>query len=88
MVDDMPRMYWIHWYTTGDGPTLARGVAAALARMNSARKANPNTDRMVWRESQACACRPVTGVTEHAGPRSGARRGSAPSQYNPFAMMQ
>jgi hypothetical protein len=35
----MPRMYSIHWYTTGDGPTLARGVAAALARMNSARKA-------------------------------------------------
>lgn len=38
MVTDLPRMYWIHWYATGDGPTLARGVAAALARMNSAQK--------------------------------------------------
>jgi len=38
MVSDLPRMYWIHWYGTGDGPTLARGVAAALARMNSAQK--------------------------------------------------
>jgi hypothetical protein len=38
MVDETPRMYWIHWYGTGDGPTLARGVAAALAHMNSARK--------------------------------------------------
>jgi hypothetical protein len=38
MVDDLPRMYWIHWYATGDGPTLARGVAAALAHMNGAQK--------------------------------------------------
>lgn len=40
MVDESPRMYWIHWYTTGDGPTLARGVEAALAHMNSARKSS------------------------------------------------
>lgn len=39
MVDDAPRMYWIHWFATGDGPTLARGVAAALGHMNSARRA-------------------------------------------------
>jgi hypothetical protein len=37
-VDETPRMYWVHWYATGDGPTLARGVAAALAQMNSAQK--------------------------------------------------
>ena len=38
MVEETPRMYWMHWYATGDGPTLARGVAAVLSRMNSARK--------------------------------------------------
>jgi hypothetical protein len=38
MVDDQPRMYWVHWYATGDGPTLAKGVAAALAHMNSVKK--------------------------------------------------
>jgi hypothetical protein len=38
MVDDLPRMYWVHWYATGDGPTLARGVEAALAHMNGARR--------------------------------------------------
>jgi hypothetical protein len=35
-VDESPRMYWIHWYgTSGDAATLARGIAAALARTNS-----------------------------------------------------
>lgn len=38
MVDEAPRMYWMHWYGAGDGRTLARGVAAALAHMNGARK--------------------------------------------------
>lgn len=38
MVGDQPRMYWVHWYATGDGPTLARGVASALAQMNSVKK--------------------------------------------------
>jgi pyruvate-formate lyase-activating enzyme len=38
MVDDLPRMYWVHWYATGDGPTLARGVASALSHMNGARR--------------------------------------------------
>jgi hypothetical protein len=38
MVDEIPRMYWIHWYTTGSAPTIARGVVAALAHMNSARR--------------------------------------------------
>jgi hypothetical protein len=38
MVDDTPRMYWIHWYATGDATTLARGVRAALAHMNSAQQ--------------------------------------------------
>ena len=38
MLDDGPPHFWIHWYATGDGPSLARGVAAALAHMNSARR--------------------------------------------------
>jgi hypothetical protein len=38
MVDASPPMYWIHWYAVGDGPALARGVAAALLHMNSVRK--------------------------------------------------
>jgi hypothetical protein len=38
MVEDKPRMYWVHWYATGDGPTLARGVEAALGHMNGARR--------------------------------------------------
>lgn len=38
MMDEDPRMYWVHWYATGDGPTLARGVEAALQRMHGARK--------------------------------------------------
>lgn len=38
MLDETPRMYWVHWYATGDGPTLARGVAAALAATGSERK--------------------------------------------------
>lgn len=38
MTDETPRMYWVHWYATGDGSTLARGVSAALATTNSERK--------------------------------------------------
>ncbi len=38
MLDERPTMYWIHWYGTGDGSTLARGVSAALSHMNSARR--------------------------------------------------
>ena len=38
MVDETPRMYWIHWYATGPAPALARGVAAALARTHGARR--------------------------------------------------
>jgi hypothetical protein len=39
MLDEKPKMmYWIHWYTTGDGVTIARGVLAALQQMNSSRK--------------------------------------------------
>ena len=41
MLDDGPPHYWVHWYATGDGPTLARGVAAALAHTNSAKPAMP-----------------------------------------------
>ena len=41
MLDEMPRMYWVHWYGTGgDGATMARGVAAAIAQTNSARKSS------------------------------------------------
>ncbi|HEU4698258.1 MAG TPA: DUF1259 domain-containing protein [Gemmatimonadales bacterium] len=38
MLDETPRMYWVHWYAAGDGPALARGVAAALAHTNGARR--------------------------------------------------
>ena len=38
MLDDGPPHYWVHWYATGDGATLARGVAAALTHTNGARK--------------------------------------------------
>jgi hypothetical protein len=38
MVEDQPRMYWVHWYATGDAATLAKGVAAALSHMNSVQK--------------------------------------------------
>jgi hypothetical protein len=38
MLDEAPTMYWMHWYGTGSGPALARGVANALSRMNSARR--------------------------------------------------
>jgi hypothetical protein len=38
MVEDQPRMYWVHWYATGDAATLAKGVAAALSHMNSSQK--------------------------------------------------
>jgi hypothetical protein len=37
MIEQTPQLYWLHWYGTGDAATLARGVAAALGRMNSAR---------------------------------------------------
>ena len=39
MLDDGPPRFWVHWYAAGDGPTLARGVAAALSHMKSAQKA-------------------------------------------------
>jgi len=35
MLDESPRMYFVHWYATGDGAALARGVAAALRATNS-----------------------------------------------------
>ena len=38
MLDDGPPRFWVHWYATGDGPTLARGVAAAIAKTNGAHK--------------------------------------------------
>jgi hypothetical protein len=40
MLDDGPPHYWVHWYTTGDDASLAKGVSAVLALMNSARKAS------------------------------------------------
>jgi hypothetical protein len=39
MLDESPTMYWMHWYGTGSGPALARGVANALSHMNGARRA-------------------------------------------------
>jgi hypothetical protein len=41
MLDDGPPHFWVHWYTTGDGPTLARGIAAALSHMNNEKKQSP-----------------------------------------------
>jgi hypothetical protein len=38
MLDDSPAHFWVHWYAVGDGPTMARGVAAALTHMNTARR--------------------------------------------------
>jgi hypothetical protein len=38
MIEDQPRMYWVHWYATGDAATLAKGVAAALSHMNSVQR--------------------------------------------------
>jgi hypothetical protein len=34
ILDDWPPHCWVHWYATRDGPTLARGIAAALSHMN------------------------------------------------------
>jgi hypothetical protein len=39
MLDEAPTMYWMHWFGTGNGPALARGVANALSHMNGARRA-------------------------------------------------
>ena len=36
MLDDGPPHFWVHWYAAGDGATLARGVAAALALTHGA----------------------------------------------------
>ena len=44
MLDEQPIMYWMHWYGTGQGPTLARGVAGALAHMNSAQKSEAESE--------------------------------------------
>jgi hypothetical protein len=35
MLDEQPTMYWIHWFGTGAGAALARGVAAAIGATNS-----------------------------------------------------
>ncbi len=40
MLDDGPPHYWVHWYATGDDASVAKGVSAALALMNGARKAS------------------------------------------------
>jgi len=40
MLDDGPPHYWVHWYATGEDASVAKGVSAALARMNGARKAS------------------------------------------------
>jgi len=39
MLDDGPPRFWVHWYAAGDGATLARGVAAALALTHGATRA-------------------------------------------------
>lgn len=40
MLDDGPPHFWVHWYSTGDDASVAKGVSAALALMNGARKAS------------------------------------------------
>lgn len=40
MLDEQPTMYWMHWYGTGDGTTMARGVAAAIAKTYSERRSS------------------------------------------------
>jgi hypothetical protein len=40
MLEDGPPHYWVHWYTTGEDASIARGGWAALALMNGARKAS------------------------------------------------
>jgi len=40
MLDDGPPHYWVHWYATGEDASVAKGVSAALALMNGARKAS------------------------------------------------
>lgn len=40
MINEQPVMYWIHWYTTGDGPAIAKSVAAALSRTNTEQKSS------------------------------------------------
>lgn len=44
MIDESPPMYWVHWYATGKGPTLARGIAAALSQMNSEQRTGQGWD--------------------------------------------
>lgn len=34
MVTEMPRMYWLHWYGTGDPASLARTIREALSHTN------------------------------------------------------
>lgn len=38
MLDEQPHMYWLHWFGTGEGTTMARGVAAAISKTNSERR--------------------------------------------------
>ena len=40
MIGDTPAHFWVHWYNTGAGPTLARGVAAVLTKHNSEQKSS------------------------------------------------
>jgi hypothetical protein len=40
MLDEQPTMYWMHWFGTGEGTTMARGVAAAISKTNSERRSS------------------------------------------------
>ena len=40
MIGDTPAHFWVHWYSTGDGPTLARGIAAVLTKLDSEQKSS------------------------------------------------
>lgn len=36
MVHETPKLYWLHWYATGDATSLARTIHSALERTNGA----------------------------------------------------
>ena len=37
MLDDQPRLFFMHFWATGDAVALARGMAAALSHVGRAR---------------------------------------------------
>jgi uncharacterized protein DUF1259 len=69
MLDDGPPHYWVHWYTTGDGPVLARGIKAVLAHMNSARATSANVTPVPINAVVFRATTPIPAATSYSGNR-------------------